>query len=224
MPRSTSSKSCCSRSTSRTDYLAAADYGALGLIGAVEMVARVVSRWGLDGAFMRFFHERPTGGPLERFTSSIVWFILAADAVVFGAAIAASSRIAAWLFPEPVYLLSLRLMLINTFLISLTFVPFHVMRLRNQAVAYSALVFARSAGTVVVQLVMVIGLGWGLAGWVAADVVITLVLIPVLWRWMKPLVQATFSATTCGSRCGSGCPGCPTASRNRASTRATNCC
>jgi hypothetical protein len=52
------------------------------------MVAKIVSRWGLDGAFMRFFHERPTGGPLERLTSTIVWFIVAADLVVFGAALA----------------------------------------------------------------------------------------------------------------------------------------
>ena len=178
----------------KKDYLVAADYGALSLIVAIEMVARVVSRWGLDGAFMRFFHERPEGGPLERFTSSIVWFILAADAVVFGAAFVASGWIAARLFPEPVYLLSLRLMLINTFLISLTFVPFHVMRLRNQAVAYSAMAFARSVGTVILQPLMVIGFGWGLAGWVAADVAMTVVLMPFLWRWMKPLIHATFSS------------------------------
>jgi hypothetical protein len=177
----------------KKDYLVTADYGALGLIVAIEMVARIVSRWGLDGAFMRFFHERPEGGPLERFTSSIVWFILAADTLVFGAMLLASGSIAARLFPEPIYLLALRLMLINTFLMSLTFVPFHVMRLRNQAVTFSALALARSAGTVIVQSVMVMGLGWGLAGWVAADVVMTLVLMPFLWRWMKPLIQATFS-------------------------------
>ncbi len=65
-------------------------------------------------------------------------------------------------------------MLINTFLISLTFVPFHVMRLRNEAATYSALVFARSAGTVAAQILLVIGLGWGLTGWFAADLIVTL--------------------------------------------------
>lgn len=177
----------------KREFLVEADYGALGLIGAIEMVARIVSRWGLDGAFMRYFHERPTGGSIERLTSTIVWFILAADIAVFGAAFAASGWIGARLFPEPVYVLALRLMLLNTFLLSLTFVPFHVMRLRNEAVTYSALAFARSAGTVLLQGAMVIGLGWGLAGWVAADVLMTLFLLPVLWKWVAPLIEFRFS-------------------------------
>ena len=140
------------------------DYGALATIGAIEMLAKLVSRWGLDGAFMRYYHDRPAGGPLERLTSTIVWFTLAADVVVFGAALAGAGALASWLFPGTPYLPAFRLMLINTFLISLTFVPFHVMRLRNEAATYSALVFARSAGTVAAQILLVLGLGWGLTG------------------------------------------------------------
>jgi O-antigen/teichoic acid export membrane protein len=175
------------------DILVRQDYGALAIIGAFEMIAKIISRWGLDGAFMRFFHDYPAGGPLERLTSTIVWFTLAADAVVFGAVLAASAGIGARLFPHPTYVLAFRLMLVNTFLISLTFVPFHLLRLRHQAVTYSALVFARSAGTVVARLGFVIGLRWGLAGWYAADIAMTIVLLPVLWRWMRPLLQARFS-------------------------------
>ena len=169
------------------------DYGALATIGAIEMLAKLVSRWGLDGAFMRYFHDRPAGGPLERLTSTIVWFTLAADAVVFGAALLFAGALATWLFPGTPYLPAFRLMLVNTFLISLTFVPFHVMRLRNEATTYSALVFARSAGTVAAQILLVIGLGWGLTGWFAADLIVTLLLMPVLWRWFAPLVRWTFS-------------------------------
>lgn len=169
------------------------DYGALATIGAIEMLAKLVSRWGLDGAFMRYYHDRPAGGPLERLTSTIVWFTLAADVVVFGAALAGAGALAGWLFPGTPYLPAFRLMLINTFLISLTFVPFHVMRLRNEAATYSALVFARSAGTVAAQILLVLGLGWGLTGWFAADLIVTLLLMPVLWRWFAPLVRWTFS-------------------------------
>ena len=169
------------------------DYGALATIGAIEMLAKLVSRWGLDGAFMRYFHERPAGGALERLTSTIVWFTLAADVVVFGAALAGAGVLANWLFPGTPYLPAFRLMLVNTFLISLTFVPFHVMRLRNEAATYSALVFARSAGTVAAQILLVLGLGWGLTGWFAADLIVTILLMPVLWRWFAPLVRWTFS-------------------------------
>ena len=48
-------------------YLAKQDYGALALIiGARSDRASVVSRWGLDGAFMRFYHERAADGRLPQ--------------------------------------------------------------------------------------------------------------------------------------------------------------
>lgn len=174
-------------------HLVRDDYGALATIGAIEMLAKLVSRWGLDGAFMRYFHDRPTGGPLEKLTSTIVWFTLAADLVVFAAALTGAGLLAEWLSPGTPYLTAFRLMLVNTFLISLTFIPFHMMRLRNEAATYSALVFARSAGTVALQILFVIGLGWGLTGWFAADLAVTVILLPVLWRWLAPLLQWTFS-------------------------------
>jgi len=174
-------------------FLVEQDYGALALILAFEMVAKIISRWGLDGAFMRFFHDRPVGGPLERMTSTIIWFTIAADVIVFAMMLAASGWIGARLFPRPDYVLAFRLMLVNTLLISLTFVPFHLMRLRNESTTYAALVFARSAGTVVGRIGLVIGLGWGLAGMFAADLMVTVILLPVLWRWVKPLLWATFS-------------------------------
>jgi O-antigen/teichoic acid export membrane protein len=105
-----------------------------------------------------------------------------------------SGWLGARLFSDPEHLVAFRLMLVNTFLISLTFVPFHLMRLRGEAVTYSALVFARSAGTVVTRVGLVIGMGWGLAGWFAADLVLTIVLLPVLWRWMRPLIRFQGSA------------------------------
>lgn len=175
------------------DILVSQDYGALGLIVAIEMVTKVLSRWGLDGAFMRYFHERPTGGPLELITSTIVWFTVAANAIVLAIAMALSGWISDALFPHPTYLLALRLMLVNTFLISLTYIPLHLMRLRNERVTFSAFVFARSAGTVAVQVALVLGLGWGLAGWFAADLIVTLVLLPLLWRWISPLLRREFS-------------------------------
>ena len=175
-------------------FLAAEDYGALALIAGFEAVMKVVSRWGLDGAFMRFFHDRDEHGTLPRLTSTIVWFTLAVDTLIFGLMLAASGSIGARLFPHPTHVLAFRLMLVNTFLISLTFVPFHSMRMRNQATTYSALVFTRSVGTVIARIVLVIGLRWGLAGSYAADLVMTIVLLPILWQWIRPLLRPLFSS------------------------------
>jgi O-antigen/teichoic acid export membrane protein len=173
-------------------FLDERDYGALAIVGAIEAFAKVCSRWGLDGAFMRFYHDR--GDSLPRLASSIVWFLCAADVVLFGAALALTGWAAPRLFDAPGYLTALRLMLVNTFFIAFTFVPFHAMRMQNAAVSYSALVFARSVGTLVLRLVLVIGLGWGLSGIYAADLIVTAILLPALWPWFRPFLRAQFSA------------------------------
>lgn len=175
------------------EFLDASAYGAIGLIIAIEMLAKVISRWGLDGALMRFYHDRPAGGPLELLTSTIVWFTLSANLAVFGTAIGAALLFGSSFLDAPRDQIGLVAMLANTFLISLTYVPLHLMRLRDQAVTFSAIAVARSAGTVVARILLVIGLGWGVAGWFAADLVVTLVTWPVLWRWMRPLVRPKFS-------------------------------
>jgi len=174
-------------------YLDASDYGAIGPIIAIEMLAKIVSRWGLDGALMRYYHDRPAGGPLELLTSTIVWFTLTANLAVFGAAISIAVFFGHAFFQDPGDGLGLTAMLVNTFLISLTYVPLHIMRLRDHAVMFSAIGLGRSAGTVAARLVLVIGLGWGVAGWFIADVVVTLLTWPILWTWMRPLLQRRFS-------------------------------
>jgi O-antigen/teichoic acid export membrane protein len=172
-------------------FLRDVDYGALAIVGAIEAMAKVVSRWGLDGAFMRYFHERAE--TLPRFASSVLVFMLAADTIVFGAAIAAAGWVGPWIFGSAEYVPALRLMLVNTWIIAFTFVPFHAMRMQNRAVTYSAFAFARSLGTLVFRIVFVILLGRGLAGMYLADLVVTLAIVPLMWRWFRPYVRAQFS-------------------------------
>lgn len=175
-------------------FLVESDYGALAILVGLETFAKVFSRWGLDGAFMRFYYDRPAGGPLERLTSTLVWFILAVDLVLLTGALLASSGLGARLFDDPNHVTALRLMLVNTFLISTTFVPFHLMRMRDQAVTYSAFMLARSFGTLVLRIALVIGLHMGVKGMFMADLLVTLALLPVLSRWMLPHLRLVFSA------------------------------
>lgn len=174
-------------------FLTAVDYGALATLVSLEAFIKVINRWGLDGAYMRFYHEREDGVPRQRMASTILWFLLAADGVLLAIALAASSRLAAWFLLDDTYLLALRLMLVNMFLVTFTFFPFHTMRLRDAAVAYSALTFTRSAGTLVLRIVLVIGYGLGITGVYLADLALTLILWPLLWRWIRPVVAAMFS-------------------------------
>ena len=172
-------------------FLTSVDYGALALIGALEAFAKVFSRLGLDGAFMRYFHDRGDG--LPTLASTIVWFLLVVNVVVFGVASAAAGWIGSALFDDQRYVPALRLMLLNTFAIAFTFIPFHSMRMKNQAATYSAFAFARSVGTLILRIAFVIGAGWGLTGIYLADLVVTAIIVPLMWPWFRPYIRAAFS-------------------------------
>lgn len=172
-------------------FLTSVDYGALAVLVALEAFAKVFSRLGLDGAFMRYFHDR--GDDVPRLASTIAWFLTGVNIVVFGSAWLAAPALGRVLFDDPQYVPALRLMLVNMVLMSLTFVPFHVMRLKNQAATYSAFMFARSLGTLVLRIVLVIGLGHGITGMYAADLIVTLVIVPLMWPWFRPYLGRVFS-------------------------------
>lgn len=174
-------------------YLQKSDYGALGLIVSVEALAKIVSRWGLDGAFMRFYHEREEGVPRQTMASTILWFMLAANAALLAAALAGGGWIARFIHLDPSQIVALRLMFVNISLMAFTFLPMHAMRLRRQAVTFSAFTFARSVGTVILRIVLVIGLRWGVAGMYLADLAVTLILLPLMWPWCRALLGWRFS-------------------------------
>jgi O-antigen/teichoic acid export membrane protein len=189
-------------------YLTEADYGALALLVALETFAKVLCRFGLDGAFMRFYHE---GDSVERrrMASTICWFLVATNVLVLGAALAGSAAIAQALFDLPGYLMALRLMLVNTLLSGIVFLPFHAMRLEDRATTYATLTFIRSIATIGLRVALVIGAGLGVVGLYAADLVVTALLLPALWPWLRPLVGFTFSRTDLGRALRFGLPRVP---------------
>lgn len=175
-------------------HLTREEYGALALLIGVEAVSKIGFRWGLDGAFMRYYLDRPAQEDLRRLASTLAWFLLGASGVLVILLLLGSEAIARHLFDDLRYLTPLRIVLINTFLLTFTFFPFHVMRMRGQSVTFSLFTFARSAATLVLRLALVVGAGWGLFGLVIADLVVTLVLLPVLWPWCGSLFAFVFAS------------------------------
>jgi O-antigen/teichoic acid export membrane protein len=140
---------------------------------------------------MRYYHERGEAFPLM--ASTIVWFLAGVDVALFAVAGLAAGWLGPGLFEGGDYVPALQLMLLNTFLIAFTFVPFQTMRLRDRPVTYSAFTFARSVGTLALRIVFVIGVGLGLTGIYLADVIVTVALLPLLWPWFRPFVGRGFS-------------------------------
>jgi O-antigen/teichoic acid export membrane protein len=177
----------------RFRFLTAVDFGALALIGSIEAFAKIINRWGLDGAFMRFYHDRAEGRERARMASTIIWFMVAANGTLLAIAWLASAWLARVIALQPSYLLALRLMLVNMFLMAFTFVPQHAMRMQHAAAVFSLFTLARAAGTILLRIVLVIGLRTGVTGIYLADIALTVILLPLMWPWARALVAFDFS-------------------------------
>ena len=174
-------------------YLDAADYGVIGILGSLEVVAKIAFRFGLDGAFMRLFYDSDRMADRQRLASTIFFFLLALNGAVVSLLLLASPALASALLGGAEHTAALRLMLLNTFAIGFTFIPFHVLRIEQRTVTFSLLTLARAVLTTIVRLLLVVNLGMGVTGLYLADVLVTLVVMGALARWFVPLVRATFS-------------------------------
>ena len=190
-------------------YLSAADYGVLGLLGSVEVVAKIVFRFGLDGSFMRLFYDYDDQPSRQRLASTIFFFLLALNGLVLLALLAAAPAAARVLLGGSGHTLALRVVLLNTFAMGFTFLPFHVLRIERRAVTFSMLTLARSVFTIVFRLVLIIGFGMGVLGVVLADLVVTAGVTAVLVRWFAPLVRPMFSRAVLREALAFGLPRVP---------------
>ncbi len=177
-------------------YFNDADYGVINVLGGIEVVAKIVFRFGLDGSFMRFFYDAGDERGRRRLASTIFFFLLALDGAVLAALLLASPALSEALLGSRAYVNALRLMLVNTFAIGFTFIPFHVLRIEQRTRTFSLLTLARSVLTIAVRLVLVMKLGMGVTGLYLADLVVTAVILAALVPWFVPLIRPLFSAET----------------------------
>jgi O-antigen/teichoic acid export membrane protein len=172
------------------------DYGVWYMLLTASLVAKIVFRWGVDAAFMRFFYDCEDDRARQRLASTILFFLLAANGTILLAALVAAPFYSEWYFKAPGQTLPLQLMIVSTFIGGFFFLPFHVFRIRGQARLFSMLTFTRSAATVASRVVLVLVFHYGVMGLVASELVITSAFAVVLLRWFAPLVRPVFSRGT----------------------------
>lgn len=174
-------------------YLTPEDYGVISLLLTVEVVAKIVFRWGVDASFMRLYYDCETDEDRQRLTSTLFWFLLATNGVALLVALAAAPWIAAHLFGDAGRTGLLRLVLVNTFVIGFFFLPFHLLRMREQSRRFITVNVTRSFSTLTLRLALVIGAGQGVLGIVLADIVVSVATAVVFGRWVAPLIRPLFS-------------------------------
>src|SRR5262249_14820733 len=104
------------------------------MLVTVETVMKLTFRWGVDGSFMRLYYDCETETDRQRLASTIFWFLAAVDGLLLAIALAVLPFFATKLFGDSSsgYRLPLALTLVNTFVIGFNFLPYHVMRIKEQ--------------------------------------------------------------------------------------------
>jgi O-antigen/teichoic acid export membrane protein len=172
------------------------DYGVWNMLLTASLVAKIVFRWGVDAAFMRFFYDCENDQARQRLASTILFFLVAANGTILLAALVAAPFCSDWYFKAPGQTLPLQLMIVSTFVGGFFFLPFHVFRIRSQARLFSMLTFTRSAATVASRVLLVLVFHFGVMGLVASELAITSAFAVILLRWFAPLVRPVFSRRT----------------------------
>ena len=174
-------------------FLSPEDYGVIYMLLLVEAGAKVIFRWGLDTAFMRLYFDEPDDDARRQLASTIFHTLLAANGTLLVLGAAASGWLSTLLIGTPVYGSLVGLTLFNTFLANFFFIPYHVIRIRQQPKTFIRLTFTRSVATVVARVVFVMLLGMGVFGFVVADLAATVLMIGLLFPWYRRLIRPVFS-------------------------------
>jgi O-antigen/teichoic acid export membrane protein len=191
-----------------TRVLSPREYGALALLLVFEAVLKIISRWGMDAAFLRFYYEHL---PEERRTlaGTIAGFFALANGSVAVLLLALAVPINRALFDSPEFLWPYRLLIVNIFLSSFLILPFTLLRIQERARLFATLNFSLSFGTIVLRLLFVVALGFGVFGILLADVVMTLILLLALHRTLGSMIGRRFSMTHLRQLLGYGFPFVP---------------
>jgi len=176
-----------------TRILSESDYGVIYLLLTVELVAKVVFRWGVDASFMRLYYDCHDDRSRRRLASTIFLFLLAVNGAILALALGATPFIARRLFDEGGHGRLVALVLVNTFVGGFFFIPFHVLRMERKSLQFSALTFSRAVSTLVLRVLLVAVARLGVLGFILPDIIVTSVFAVVLARWFAGMVRPTFS-------------------------------
>jgi O-antigen/teichoic acid export membrane protein len=174
-------------------YLSTTDYGILALLLTVEVGAKVAFRWGIDGAFMRLYFDCADQAERQRLASTQFFFLFVVNGTLLVIGLYGASWLGPYLFETHQYDWTLRLVLINTFVVGFYYLPFHVMRIERRTQTFISLGFSRSLATILMRLVLVIAFELGVHGVILADIGVTSLFTLVMLRWFAPLIRPVFS-------------------------------
>lgn len=192
-----------------TRYLSPSDYGVIALVIVLEAATKILFRWGIDGAYLRLYYDCQSDDARRKLTSTLFAFLFVVNGIVVAFTTIQASIISHWLFGSVEYADLLRMVLLNTFVISFFFFPYSVLRVEERTKPVAVLAFSRSASVLIMRLLFVVGAGTGVRGVVLADLVVSVGFAIVAAKWVLPLLRMTFSKVVIREALSFGLPRVP---------------
>jgi O-antigen/teichoic acid export membrane protein len=176
-----------------TRVLSPREYGALALLLVCEAVLKIINRWGMDAAFLRFYYEHPVE-ERKALAGTIAGFFAFANGAIAALLLILATPVNRALFDSLEFIWPYRLLIINIFLSTFLVLPFTLLRIQERARLFATINFSLSFGTIVLRLLFVVALRFGIFGILLADVVMTLVILLALSRTMRSMIALRFSS------------------------------
>ncbi len=177
-----------------TRVLSLQEYGVLALVLVLEAFLKVLFRWGLDTSFLRLHYDSSNPERQRELAGTAAMLLFAVDGLLLVWLWAASTWISEQLFGTASEAWVIRLLAVNLFVSTFHFLPLTQMRIEERSRAVAGWSVVRAFGTIAARLVFVVGLRWSVLGFMAADLVVSLVLMAGLWPTMARMTVWRFSA------------------------------
>lgn len=175
-----------------TRILTPREYGALALLLVFEAFLKIINRWGMDAALLRFYYDHP---PEERKTlaGTIAGFFALANGAIAVLLLALAVPINRALFDSTEFIWPYRLLIVNMFLSTFLVLPLTLLRIQERARLFASINFSLSFGTILLRLLLVVVLRFGILGIVIADVVMTAMILLALQGTLRSMIAWRFS-------------------------------
>jgi O-antigen/teichoic acid export membrane protein len=173
--------------------LSPTEYGAVANLLIVEQIMRVIYRWGIDASFMRFYYDCHDTASRQTLASTVFYYLVAVSGGLMVLGIVASPVIGQHLFMRGQFTTALAVVFVTAFLGTLSFLPFHVLRIEGKARTFVALTFTTNISTLLVKLLLVVVLRQGVLGVVLADLYVAIGMLLVLSPRYAAIIRPRFS-------------------------------
>ncbi len=203
-----------------TRVLSLEEYGVLALVLVLEAFLKVLFRWGLDTSFLRLHYDRNSPERQRELAGTAAILLIVVDGLLLIWLWAASPWISEQLFGAVSQAWVIRLLVLNLFVSTFHFLPLTQMRIEERSRAVAGWSVVRAFGTIAARLLFVVGLRWSVLGFMAADLVVSLVLMAGLWPTMARMTVWRFSRTAARELLVVGLPRVPHGALHQVTTMA----